>query len=149
MDITWYLQGGPREGCQYPPRKKKENQLADKSIVVGAKSERLLKKLSPYEEKRERGNMKEFFIAVICYLQKKLSLGDKLLKSAGFLHLDNKKNEYPVKNIKYLAKCFPYIVQESEVSIVNDELKPYQAESEKNLTGQDERIDHYWQNCLN
>ena len=100
--------------------KKKENQLADENIVVGEKSERLLKKLSPYEEKREGAKMEEFFIAVICYFQKKLPLGDKLLLSAGCLHPDNRKNEYTVKNIEYLAKSFPH-VQESEVSIVTDE----------------------------
>ena len=80
--------------------KKKENQLADAAIVVGAKSERLLKKLSPYEEERKRAKMMEFFIAVICYLQKKLPLGDKLLVSAGCLHPDNRKNEYIVRNIE-------------------------------------------------
>ena len=101
--------------------KKKENQLANESIVLGAKSEKVLRKL-PYEEKREQAKMKDFFIAVICYLQKKLPLGDKLLISAACLH--------PEKNIKYLAKCFPHFVQQKEVSIVTDEWKLYQVESE-------------------
>ena len=39
-------------------------------------------------------------------------------------------------------------MQESQVSIVTDEWKLYQVENEKNLTGQDEGIDHYWQNVF-
>lgn len=95
--------------------KKKENQLADETIVVGEKPERLLKKLSLYKEKRKWAKMKEFFIAVICYLQKNLPLADKLLISAGCLHPENRKNEYIVKNLECLAKCFLHVVQESEV----------------------------------
>ena len=109
--------------------KKKENQLANESIVLGAKSEKVLRKL-PYEEKRQQAKMEDFFIVVICCLQKKLPLGDKLLISAACLHPENRKNEYPLKNIKYLAKCFPHFVQQKEVSIVTDEWKLYQVESE-------------------
>lgn len=61
-------------------------------------------------------------------------LGDKLLTSAGCLHPDNRKNQYTLKNIEYLNKCFPHVVQKSEVSIFNDKWKLYQAESEKNVT---------------
>ena len=96
-------------------KKKKENQLADETIVVGEKPERLLKKLSLYKEKKKWAKMKEFFIAVICYLQKNLPLADKLLISAGCLHPENRKNEYIVKNLECLAKCFLHVVQESEV----------------------------------
>lgn len=39
-------------------------------------------------------------------------------------------------------------MQKSEVSIFNDEWKLYQAESEKNVTAQDEQIDHYWQSLF-
>ena len=103
--------------------KKKENQLADESIVVGAKSERLLKKLSPYVEKTEQAIMKKFSLLLFATSKKKLPLGDEMLLSAGCLHPDNRKNEYTVKNIEYLAKCFLHVVQESEVSIVNDKWK--------------------------
>ena len=128
--------------------KKKENQMVDESVVVGSKSGRLLKKLSPYEEKREQAKMKEFFIVAICYLKKKRPLGDKLLISTGCFHSDNRKNECTVKNIEYLANCFPQVVEESEVSILTDDWKLYQVENEKNLTGQDERIYYYWQNVF-
>ena len=47
--------------------KKKENHLPDENIIVGAKPERLLKKLSPYEEKREQAKIKEIFKKRSCY----------------------------------------------------------------------------------
>ena len=128
--------------------KKKENQLAEGNIVIGAKSEKLLKKLSPHDSKRERAKMKEFFIAVISYLQKKLPLGENLLICAGCLHPDSRKKDYTSKHIEYLAKQFPHVVKESEISIITDEWKLYQVENEKNLTGQDGRIDHYWRNVF-
>ena len=128
--------------------KKDKNQLAEEDVVVGAKTERLLKNLSPHDQKRERGNMRKFFIAVTCYLQKKLPIADNLLISAACLHPDNRKTEHSVRNIKCLAKHFPHVVTENEISIVTDKWKLYQLESEENLTHQDGRIDHYWRNVF-
>ena len=71
--------------------KEKENQLEEGKMIVGAKTERPLKKLSPFDEKRERGLMKEFYIAVITYIQKKFLLNDNLLIAAGSLHPLNRK----------------------------------------------------------
>ena len=60
--------------------------------------------------------MKEFFSAVICYLQKKLPLAVKLLISAGCLHLEIRKKENIMKNIEYLGQVFLHVKQEKEVS---------------------------------
>ena len=51
-----------------------ENQLSLDKIVVGAKTESFLKKLSPDDARRERIAMKNFLVAVSSYLQKKLHL---------------------------------------------------------------------------
>ena len=128
--------------------KKDKNQLAEEDVVVGAKTERLLKNLSPHVQKRERGNMRKFFIAVTRYLQKKLPIADNLLISAACLNPDNRKTKHSVRSIKCLAKHFPHVVTENEISIVTDEWKLYQLESEENLTHQDGRIDHYWWNVF-
>ena len=88
--------------------KEKENQLEEGKMVVGAKTERLLKKLSPFDEKRERRLMKEFYIAVITYLQNKFPLNDKLLIAAGSLHPLNRKKKSTLKSIELLAKSFPH-----------------------------------------
>ena len=63
-----------------------ENQLSLDKIVVGAKTERFLKKVSPHDARRERIAMKNFLVVVSSYLQKKLPLQDKLLISAARLH---------------------------------------------------------------
>ena len=63
-----------------------ENQLSLDKIVVGAKTEHFLKKLSPHDARRERIAMKNFLVAVSSYLQKKRPLQDKLLFSAACLH---------------------------------------------------------------
>ena len=62
-----------------------ENQLSLDKIVVGAKTERFLKKLYPHDARRERTAMKNFLVAVSSYLQKKLPLQEKLLISVFIL----------------------------------------------------------------
>ena len=49
-----------------------ENQLSLDKIIVGTKTERFLKKLSPHDVRRERTAMKNFLGGVSSYLQKKL-----------------------------------------------------------------------------
>ena len=48
----------------------KENQLGDK-LKTGAKIERLLKNLSPFEHKKEREAMLQFYEESVAYLQRK------------------------------------------------------------------------------
>ena len=107
------------------------------------------KRKSTCEEKKKQAKLWWFFIAVIYYLQKTLPLGDKLLISAGCLHPENRKNEYIMKNIEYLAKCFPHFVQESEVSVVSHEWKLYQAKGEKTWQGKMSESITIGRMCLN
>ena len=60
--------------------------------------------------------MKEFYIAVITYLQKKFPLNDNLLIAAGSLHPLNMKKKSTLKSIEFLAKSFPRVIAEEEVS---------------------------------
>ena len=98
-----------------------ENQLSLDKIVVGAKTKRFLKKLSPHDARRERTAMKNFLVAVSSYLQKKPPLQDKLLISAACLHPVNRKKHSSGRNIDYLASLFPHAVKEEEISKVRDE----------------------------
>ena len=93
-------------------------------MVVGAKTKRFLKKLSPHVARRERIAMKNFLVAVSSYLQKKLPLQDKLLISAACLHPVNRKKHSSCRNIEYLASLFP---QGKEVSKVRDEWMVYES----------------------
>ena len=69
---------------------KKENQLGDK-LETGAKTERLLKNLSPIEQKKEREAMLKSYERSVAYLQKKLPLDNAILAKAACLHPDNRK----------------------------------------------------------
>ena len=55
--------GASEDRCE-----EKNNKFADESLVVHAKSERGLKKLSTYQEKRQWAKMKKFFTGLNCYL---------------------------------------------------------------------------------
>ena len=69
---------------------KKENQLGDK-LEIGAKTGRLLKNLSPIEQKKEREAMLKSYERSVAYLQKKLPLDNAILAKAACLHPDNRK----------------------------------------------------------
>ena len=93
-----------------------ENQLPLENIVVGARTERFLQKLSPHDARRERAVMMKFYVAVTSYLQKKLPLTDKVLISCGSLHPDSRKKQTSCRHIEYLAGLFPHVITENEVS---------------------------------
>ena len=71
-----------------------KSQLSMDEIVVGAKTERFLKKLSPHDARRERIEMKKFSVTVSSYLQKKLPLQGKLLISAACHHSVNRRKAF-------------------------------------------------------
>ena len=98
-------------------------QLNEAHMVIGAKTERLLKKLSPFDQKRERDLMNKFFITIISYLQKMFPLGDNVLIAASALNPLKRKSNITSKSIKVLAKAFSHIVSEEEVSVAEDEWK--------------------------
>ena len=97
-----------------------ENQLSLDKIVIGAKTECFLNKLSPHDARRERTAMKNVLVAVSSYIQKKLPLQDKLLISAACLHPVNRRKDSSGWNIDYLASLFPHVVKEEKISKVRD-----------------------------
>ena len=118
--------------------------MGDK-LEIGVKTERPLKNLSPFEQKKEREAMLNFFEKSVAYLQKTLPLDSAVLAKAACLHPDNRKKEFTMCQIEYLAKVFPQVIDEEKVSQVKDEWRLYQAEGDhKVLKKANQRGDHYW-----
>ena len=100
-------------------------------------------------DKRRRSilHMKEAYISVTNYLQKKLPLGSSVLKDATCLAPSARSNDNSIEAIGRLASLLPHIISEREVSIVRDEWRLYQAEDVPDH-GKTIRIDHYWRDIL-
>ena len=113
-------------------------------IVVDAKTECFLKKLSPHDARRERIAIKNFLVTVSSYLQKKLPLQEKLLISATCLHPVNQKKHSSGRNIEYLASLFPHAVKEEEISKVHDEWIMYESDDKVEEIGEHNHVDHWW-----
>ena len=80
--------------------KKKENQLKLKDIEVGAKAKRLLGKLSPFDQKKEREKMLKFFVSCASFLQTKLPLDNMILiVEDAENHQPNQPNRVPGKEV--------------------------------------------------
>ena len=89
--------------------------------------------------------MLKFYEKSVAYLQKKLPLDNAVLAKAACLHPDNRKKEFTIRQIEYLAKVFPQVIDEEKVSQVKDEWRLYQAEDDhKVLKKPNQRVDHYW-----
>ena len=118
-------------------------------MLVGAKTERFLKKLSQHDARRERIPMKNVLVAVSNYLQKKLPLQDKLLISAPCLPLSSKsKKAFSGRNIEYLAGLFPHTVKEEKISKVRDEWMMYESDDKVEDIGEHNRLDHCWRSIF-
>ena len=107
---------------------KKENKLGDK-LEIGAKTEHLLKSLSPFEQKKEWELMLKFYEKTVAYFQKHLPPDNAVLAKAACCHPDNRKKEFTICHIEYLAKVFPQVIDEEKVSQVKDEQRLYQTEN--------------------
>ena len=114
------IDGLSGKGLQKVDVTNKENQLGD-MLEIGAKIEHLLKNLSPFEQKKEREAMLKFYEKSAAYLQKKLPLDNAVLAKTACLHPDNIKKEFTIRQIEYLAKVFPQVIDEEKVSQVKDE----------------------------
>ena len=129
--------------------KKKENHLKLEDIEVGAKAKRLLGKLSPFDQKKEREKMLKFFVSCASFLQRKLPLDNMILIAAACLHPDSWKMQKTANQIEYLAKKFLHVVEETSILILKDEWKLYQAEDDSKVGREvgkswDRQVDHYW-----
>ena len=125
-----------------------ENQLSLDKILVGAKAECFLKKLSPHDARKERTAMKIFLVAVRSYLQEKLPVQDKLLISAACLHPVNRKKHLSGQNIENLARLFPHVVKEKEISQVCDEWMMHGSDDKVKEIGEKNRVDHWWRSIF-
>ena len=92
--------------------------------------------------------MKNFLVAVSSYLQEKLPLQDKLLISAGCLHPANRKKHLSGQNIEYLARLFPHVVKEKEISKVCDEWMMHRSDDKVEEIGEKNRVDHWWRSIF-
>ena len=126
---------------------KKEIYCPLEEIEIGAKTTRLLKQLSPFDQKKEKEKMLEFYIASTKQLQRRLPLENSLISNGGCLHPGARTQKNSLVMIERLAKMMPHVVAETEVSEVKDEWRLYMVESERKLpppTTPPTRVDHYW-----
>ena len=72
--------------------------------------------------------MLKFYEKTVAYFQKHLLLDNAVLAKAACLHPDNRKKEFTMCQIEYLAKVFPQVIDEEKVSQVKDERRLYQTE---------------------
>ena len=126
--------------------KNKDIHLPLENIEIGAKTDRLLKGLSPYDKKKEREKMLQFYVATVKQLQRRLPLEDALLFNASYLHPGARIQANSLKMIERLAKLVTHVVSETEVSQIKDEWRLYMVESETKLPPIEmtKRVDHYW-----
>ena len=88
--------------------------------------------------------MLKFYEESVAYLQKKLPLDNAVLAKAACLQPDNRKKEFTIRQIDYLAKVFPQVIDEEKASQVKDEWRLHQAEDDhKVLKKSNQRVDHY------
>ena len=118
------------------------NHLDIEKMEVGAKAKRLLKEMTPYDRKKEKEKMLNFYVTSVKFLQKKLPFDNMILAAATCLHPDNRNHSKSIDQISFLATTFRHVIAENQVSRVKDEWKMYQAEIDIDNTKC--RIDHYW-----
>ena len=101
--------------------------------------------------------MQTFFKVVTSYLQEKMALDNDLIKDLTCLHPNAKGQERSVRAIGRIARLLPHVVDDSQVSLVRDEWKAYQAETVpadwflvEKMNGDTEykRVDDYWNKVL-
>ena len=102
-------------------------------MEIGAKTERLLKESSPFEQTKGKEKMLQFYISTTKQLQRRLPLEDALLLNAVCLHSGARTKTNSLNNIERLAKMVPHVISETEVSEVKDEWRLYTVESKKKL----------------
>ena len=88
--------------------------------------------------------MMDFYVRVITYLQKVFPLTDRVLIASTALNSNNRKARWTLKCMQVLAKSFPHVIPEEEVSLVQDEWKAYQADDDIVERERGMRIDHWW-----
>ena len=81
-------------------------------------------------------------LLLIC--KKNFLLTSKVLLSASCLHPKNRIVEGSIRSIEYLAKVFPRVNKEEQLSRLKDDWLMYQVEPDNGIGNGDGRVDHYW-----
>ena len=108
---------------------KSENLLPIEEMDVGEPTAGYLKKLGKNQCLLPRREMQTFFKVVTSYLQEKMALDNDLIKDLTCLHPNAKGEDKSVRAIGRIARLLPHVVDDSQVSLVRDEWKAYQAET--------------------
>ena len=77
--------------------------------------------------------MWDFYLATVTYLQKKLPLTSKVLLSVSCLRPKNRIVEGSMRSIEYLAKVFPHVIKEEQLSQLKDEWLMCQVEPDNEI----------------
>ena len=83
--------------------KKKDIHFLLEKIEVGAKTERLLKNLSPFDQKKEKEKMLQFYAETTKQLQRRLTMDNLVLFNAVCLHPGARPHGSSIYNIERLA----------------------------------------------
>ena len=131
--------------------------LPPEDCYVGPKTEEALRSVSPHDARVERRKMRDHYLAVAQYFQKKFPLDSIVLRDLSALHPQIFMQESTVKSIERLAKLLPHVLPVEEIPKLIDEWKSVQAESidrswyEEDFVdkeGQSStrlvRVDHFW-----
>ena len=117
------------------------SQLADKDVVIGDKTRKLLKTLSPDQQKNTMLGIRSFFSTTASFLLEKLPLSNQLLRELGCLNPVKRKKDSTVASIESIASKLQPNISTTEVV---DEWKLFQIDSEIPDYDAKERIEVFW-----
>ena len=100
---------------------KKENQLLLDKMNFGKEADTYLQNLSGRKKNVGQQSMRDSYVSVVQYLQKKLPLNSQLLKDNTCLSPHFKSFDWTVNSIGWFALQFPHLLSERDVSIVKDQ----------------------------
>ena len=116
-------------------------QLADKDVVIGDRTRKLLKTLLPDQQKNTMLGIRSFFSTTASFLQGKLPLSNQLLRELGCLNPAKRKKDSTVTSIESIASKLQPNISTAEVI---DEWKIFQIDTEIPDYDATERIDVFW-----
>ena len=115
--------------------------LKDADIAIGDRARGILRQLKKDKERGCMLGVRAFFCAAITHLQCKSPLQDNLLQDLGCLHpkqLEHRRTQSAIQNVAH--KLQPKI----DVSLVSDEWKALQSDSDLDSIDKEQRIEYYW-----
>ena len=129
-----------------------ENLLDISNVEIGGDTQKTLLDVDKAKQKMQKLEMLQFYKAVTSFLQTRLPLNDKLVRSMQCLHPEVRGEERAQKLMRELCTALPTI-DDGDISRVTDEWKLYRAENIKQdqiyKEGHLVRIDHFWNYVLN